>query len=201
MRPSDDAVAGSTIAVLDDILERREQRLRNLSHAEGLLNNIDAALADGTDLMIEAKGIKPYTTFGVGAGLVVSWYVYFLGGVFSSLFITLVLVAVMTMELFRRDGASDESHFLGLLGREHLGRVDHFQRFFSCSVPKDERADHHGNQPVGKAHEGGHDRAEYHQAEKRGRRDQGRVSHERVESRPPSFGPDGTPEDTCRPGA
>ena len=55
--PSDDAVAGSTIAVLDDILERREQRLRNLSHAEGLLNNVDAALADGTNLMIEARGI------------------------------------------------------------------------------------------------------------------------------------------------
>jgi phosphatidate cytidylyltransferase len=54
--------------------------------------------------MMEAKGIKPYKTVGVAAGLGVSWYVYFLGGVFSSLFITLVLVAIMTMELFRRDG-------------------------------------------------------------------------------------------------
>ena len=54
--------------------------------------------------MMEAKGIKPYKTVGVAAGLGVSWYVYFLGGVFSSLFITLVLVGTMTMELFRRDG-------------------------------------------------------------------------------------------------
>jgi len=54
--------------------------------------------------MMEAKGIKPYKTVGVVAGLGVSWYVYFLGGMFSSLFITLVLIAIMTMELFRRDG-------------------------------------------------------------------------------------------------
>ena len=54
--------------------------------------------------MMEAKGIKPYKTVGVAAGLGVSWYVYFLGGVFSSLFITLVLIGIMTMELFRKDG-------------------------------------------------------------------------------------------------
>lgn len=57
MRPSDNAVAGSTISVLDDILERREQRLRNLSHADGMLSNIDAALADATNLALEAKSI------------------------------------------------------------------------------------------------------------------------------------------------
>jgi phosphatidate cytidylyltransferase len=54
--------------------------------------------------MMEAKGIRPYKTVGVAAGLVVSWYVYFQGGVFSSLFITLVLIVVMVLELFRRDG-------------------------------------------------------------------------------------------------
>lgn len=54
--------------------------------------------------MMEAKGIKPYKTVGIAAGLGVSWYVYFQGGVFSSLFITLVLVGVMVLELFRRDG-------------------------------------------------------------------------------------------------
>lgn len=54
--------------------------------------------------MMEAKGIRPFKMVGVAAGLGVSWYVYFLGGVFSSLFITLVLVSIMTMELFRRDG-------------------------------------------------------------------------------------------------
>jgi phosphatidate cytidylyltransferase len=55
--------------------------------------------------MMESKGIKPYRTVGVVAGLIVSWYVYFHGGVFSGLFITLVLVWVMVLELFRRDGA------------------------------------------------------------------------------------------------
>jgi phosphatidate cytidylyltransferase len=54
--------------------------------------------------MMEAKGIKPYKTVGVAAGLTVSWYVYFQGGVFSGLFITIVLVAIMAMELFRKDG-------------------------------------------------------------------------------------------------
>lgn len=54
--------------------------------------------------MMEAKGIRPYKTVGVGAGLGVSWYVYFQGGVFSSLFITLVLLIIMVLELFRRDG-------------------------------------------------------------------------------------------------
>lgn len=54
--------------------------------------------------MMEAKGIKPYKTVGIAAGLAVSWYVYFAEGVFSSLFVTLVLVLIMVMELFRKDG-------------------------------------------------------------------------------------------------
>ncbi len=54
--------------------------------------------------MMEAKGIRPYKTVGVAAGLVVSWYVYFQGGVFSGLFITLMLITIMGLELFRRDG-------------------------------------------------------------------------------------------------
>ncbi|MBD3347649.1 MAG: phosphatidate cytidylyltransferase [Candidatus Eisenbacteria bacterium] len=54
--------------------------------------------------MLESKGIKPYKTVGVVAGLVVAWYVYFQGGFFSSLFITLVLLTIMVLELFRRDG-------------------------------------------------------------------------------------------------
>ena len=54
--------------------------------------------------MMEAKGIRPFKTVGVAAGLVVSWYVYFEGGVFSGLFITLMLITIMGMELFRRDG-------------------------------------------------------------------------------------------------
>jgi flagellin-like hook-associated protein FlgL len=56
-RASDDALATSLISVLDDVVERRDQWLRNLSHADAVLNNVDAALADASDLMIEAKGI------------------------------------------------------------------------------------------------------------------------------------------------
>lgn len=54
--------------------------------------------------MMEYKGIKPYKTVGILAGLGVSWYVYFQEGVFSSLFVTAVIALVMIMELFRRDG-------------------------------------------------------------------------------------------------
>jgi len=54
--------------------------------------------------MMEAKGIRPFKAVGVIAGLVVSWYVYFQGGFYSSLFITLVLIAIMVMELLRRNG-------------------------------------------------------------------------------------------------
>ena len=56
-RPSENAVAASTIGVLDDILERRDQRLRNLSHAEAVLNNSDAALGEGSNILLEAKSI------------------------------------------------------------------------------------------------------------------------------------------------
>ncbi len=54
--------------------------------------------------MMEAKGIRPYKLVGVAAGLGVSGYVYFKGGMFSGLFITFVLIVVMVLELFRRDG-------------------------------------------------------------------------------------------------
>lgn len=54
--------------------------------------------------MMEAKGIRPFKTVGVIAGLVVAWYVYFEGGFYASLFLTLVLIAIMVLELFRRDG-------------------------------------------------------------------------------------------------
>lgn len=65
-RASDDAVAASTISVLDDIIERRDQRLRNLSHAEAALNTTDAALGDLSELLLEAKGIG-LSQVGVGS--------------------------------------------------------------------------------------------------------------------------------------
>ena len=63
---SDDPLATGLISVLDDVVERRDQWLRNLNHAEAVLNNVDAALADATDLVIEAKGIAS-SQIGIGS--------------------------------------------------------------------------------------------------------------------------------------
>lgn len=65
--------------------------------------------------MLEAKGIRPYKTVGVAAGLVVAWYVYFKGGFYSSLFITLVVFIIMVLELFRRDGGLAVFHISSTL--------------------------------------------------------------------------------------
>lgn len=65
-RPSDSAIGASTVSVLDDILERRDQRLRNLSHAESVLNNGDAALADASEILLDAKGVG-LSQIGVGS--------------------------------------------------------------------------------------------------------------------------------------
>jgi flagellin-like hook-associated protein FlgL len=65
-RASDDALATSLISVLDDVVERRDQWLRNLSHADAVLNNVDAALADAAELMMEAKSIAS-SQIGVGS--------------------------------------------------------------------------------------------------------------------------------------
>jgi len=56
-RPSDDPLATSSISVLDDVIEQHEQRLRNLSHADAVVNNVDASLGSASDLVLEAKGI------------------------------------------------------------------------------------------------------------------------------------------------
>jgi flagellar hook-associated protein 3 FlgL len=65
-RPSDNAIGASTVSVLDDILEKRDQRLRNLSHAESVLNTADAALAEATDILHEARSIG-LSQIGVGS--------------------------------------------------------------------------------------------------------------------------------------
>ncbi len=66
MRPSDDAISASAISVLDDVIERRDQRMRNMNHGESVLNNIDAALADASEIVLEAKGIAS-SQIGVGS--------------------------------------------------------------------------------------------------------------------------------------
>src|SRR5690606_7022749 len=56
-RPSDDSVRASGISILEDRLERREQRLRNLSSATASLGLLDSSLGDANDLLHEARGI------------------------------------------------------------------------------------------------------------------------------------------------
>lgn len=65
-RPSENAIGASTVTVLDDVIERREQRIRNLSQADATLNSLDAALADVSDILQEAKGIG-LSQIGVGS--------------------------------------------------------------------------------------------------------------------------------------
>jgi len=65
-RPSDDPIGTSAVSVLEDFIERRDQRLRNLSHAESVLNNVDAALGDMSGLLLEAKGIAS-SQIGIGS--------------------------------------------------------------------------------------------------------------------------------------
>ncbi len=65
-RPSENAIGASTVSVLDDAIERREQRVRNLSQADATLNSLDGALGDVSDLLQEARGIG-LSQIGVGS--------------------------------------------------------------------------------------------------------------------------------------
>ncbi|MCH2160587.1 MAG: hypothetical protein MK085_01800 [Phycisphaerales bacterium] len=65
-RPSDNPIGASTVGVLDNLLEMREQRLRNLSQAESMLGSLDAAMSDVGDLLLEAKGVG-LSQIGVGS--------------------------------------------------------------------------------------------------------------------------------------
>ena len=65
-RPSDDAVASSGISLLDELVERRTQRMRNLDHADSVLGNLDGALASANELLLEAKGIGS-SQIGIGS--------------------------------------------------------------------------------------------------------------------------------------
>lgn len=53
--------------------------------------------------MMESKGIQPYKTIGIASGVALSWYMFFRNGVYSNLFLTLVLVSLMCLELTRRE--------------------------------------------------------------------------------------------------
>jgi len=53
--------------------------------------------------MMSAKGIRPYRGIGVACGLALSWYMFFQGGVYANMFLTLALLGIMALELTRRD--------------------------------------------------------------------------------------------------
>ncbi|MGI9013347.1 MAG: flagellin [Phycisphaerales bacterium] len=65
-RPSDDAIGASSVSVIERMLERRDQRIRNLSHAEAVLNTVDHALGDATGIVQEANAIG-LSQIGVGS--------------------------------------------------------------------------------------------------------------------------------------
>jgi flagellar hook-associated protein 3 FlgL len=65
-RPSDDAVGTSAVSALDDAIERRGQRMKNLAQAQGMVDAVDGALGDLTDLLQEAKAIG-LSQIGIGS--------------------------------------------------------------------------------------------------------------------------------------
>jgi flagellar hook-associated protein 3 FlgL len=56
-RVSDDPVKASLVGVLDDRLERTEQRKRNIVHAQSALGDLDAALGEINTIALDAKQI------------------------------------------------------------------------------------------------------------------------------------------------
>lgn len=65
-RPSDDAIGSGALGVLDEMIERREQLGRNLSHADAVLATMDSALGEASELLLEAKGIG-FSEIGAGS--------------------------------------------------------------------------------------------------------------------------------------
>jgi phosphatidate cytidylyltransferase len=54
--------------------------------------------------MMRKKGIQPYRGIGVLCGLTLSTYVFFRSGLYANFFLTFVVMAIMSLELTRRDG-------------------------------------------------------------------------------------------------
>jgi phosphatidate cytidylyltransferase len=53
--------------------------------------------------MMKAKGIRPYRGIGIACGVALSWYMYFQGGMYANMFLTLAFLGIMALELTRRD--------------------------------------------------------------------------------------------------
>lgn len=65
-KPSDSPAKTAAILRLEKLLKTREQTDRNLDHALGVLNNVDAGLGDASELLIEARSIAS-SQVGVGS--------------------------------------------------------------------------------------------------------------------------------------
>ena len=67
-RPSEDSVKSAMIGLLDQRLERSDQLIRNLNHAESAINVMDGAIGEANDLILEAKRIaSTEVNFGASA--------------------------------------------------------------------------------------------------------------------------------------
>jgi phosphatidate cytidylyltransferase len=53
--------------------------------------------------MMSVKGMHPYRGVGIASGLTLSTYMYFRSGMYASFFLTFVLIAIMGLELTRKD--------------------------------------------------------------------------------------------------
>jgi phosphatidate cytidylyltransferase len=53
--------------------------------------------------MMRAKGMHPYRGIGVASGLTLSTYMYFRSGLYANFFLAFVVIAIMGLELTRKD--------------------------------------------------------------------------------------------------
>ncbi len=75
--------------------------------------------------MMSAKGLRPYRSVGIVCGLALSWAMYFHNGLYANLFLIVTMLAIMTLELTRRDGKNAIYHvaatMLGVMYVAYLG--------------------------------------------------------------------------------
>jgi len=53
--------------------------------------------------MMRAKGMHPYRSIGIASGITLSTYMFFRSGLYANFFLTFVLIAIMGLELARKD--------------------------------------------------------------------------------------------------
>jgi phosphatidate cytidylyltransferase len=91
--------------------------------------------------MMEGKGILPYKFFGIICGLALSWYVFFHNGLYANLFLTVAVVALMCLELTRREPKMSVYHIsstiLGVIYIAFLGAHLILLREFPLAINMD----------------------------------------------------------------